>query len=297
VSRRLTDQELLKGAVDLHVHPAPSPYPRRITLAEAATHAQEMGMRAIVAKSHHNPTASDALGVRTSTTAPKDVDVFGGIVLNTHVGGFNPDAVNVALALGARIVWLPTISSPVHIEHAAHIKFPTASAPMRADRPVDIWTRSGKVRRNVLAVLKEIAVADAVLASGHLSPTSIIRTFEEARALGVTRLLVNHPNFIVNATRSEVRKMVELGAYVEHAACHYDDRSKFKSFPAETLAEWIRAIGPERSVIASDLGQAGNPLPAESLAETARMLRRDGMSMKEVRTMFADNPARLLGLT
>lgn len=288
--------ELLRDAVDLHVHPGPSPYPRRINLAEAAADAAQAGMRAIVAKSHHNPTAADAALV-ASSGAGRKVEVFGGIVLNSHVGGFNADAVNVALALGARIVWLPTISSPVHIAHAAHISFPSASMRMRPERPVDVWTRSGKLRRAVKDVLREVADADAVLASGHLSPRSILATFEEARALGVRRLLVNHPNFIVNATRADVRKLVRLGAYVEHASCHYDARSKYKSFPVETLVEWIHAVGPERSIISSDLGQAGNPLPSESLVEVARLLRRQGVTARELRTMMAGNPSSLLGLS
>jgi hypothetical protein len=295
VTRR-PQTSVLRDAVDLHVHPAPSPYPRRITLAEAAVDAAEAGMRAIVAKSHHHSTASDAAAVRSSGGI-KGIEVFGGIVLNSHVGGFNADAVNVALALGARIVWLPTISSPMHIEHAAHIAFPSASTPMRPNRPVDVWTRSGTLRRDVKAVLREVASANAVLASGHLSPASILATFEQARQYGVRRLLVNHPNFIVNATQSQVRRMVELGAYVEHASCHYDDRSKYRCFPPETLVKWIRAIGPEKSVIASDLGQAGNPLPAESLVKVARDLRRTGMTSREIRMMLVDNPSELLGLS
>ncbi len=252
-------------------------------------------MRALVAKSHHNPTASDAASVRATRTGRR-IEVFGGIVLNSHVGGFNADAVNVALALGARIVWLPTVSSPVHIASASHISFPTATVTMRPDSPVDVWTASGKLKRAVKEVLRQVAEADAILASGHLSPQSILATFTEARSLGVRRLLVNHPNFIVNATRTQVRKMVELGAYVEHASCHYDPQSKFVSFTPATLAEWIRAIGPERSVIASDLGQAGNPLPADSLAEVARLLRLQGFTKRELRMMMADNPGRLLGV-
>ena len=33
----------------------------------------------------------------------------GGIVLNSPVGGANPDAVRLAAALGGRIVWMPTV--------------------------------------------------------------------------------------------------------------------------------------------------------------------------------------------
>ena len=252
-------------------------------------------MRAIVAKSHHNATASDAAAVRTSRDAPA-IEVFGGIALNSHVGGFNADAVNVALALGARIVWLPTISSPLHIAHAAHIAFPTASVRMRPDSPVDVWTKNGRLRRAVKEVLREVAAADAILASGHLSPAAILATFEEARDLGVRRLLVNHPNFLVNASQAEVRKLVELGAYVEHATCHYDERSKYMSFPVSELVDWIRAVGPERSVIASDLGQANNPLPTESLVHVIGALRRLGMTEREIRMMTVANPSHLLAL-
>jgi hypothetical protein len=294
VTQTLTAQALLRDAVDLHVHPGPSPFPRRVSLSEAVAHASEFGMRAIVAKSHHHSTASDAATVRTAVRY--EAEVYGGIVLNSQVGGFNPEAVNIALALGARIVWLPTISSPRHIAHAAHIAFPTPSRPMRPDRPVDVWTKSGALRRDVKEVLAEVAQADAVLASGHLSPRSILATFEAARSAGVRRLLVNHPNFIVDASRAEVKRMVELGAYVEHATCHYDDRSKYRVFPVETLVEWIRAVGPERSVLASDLGQVGNPLPGESLLEIAQQLRRTGVTKREIRQMVAVNPARLLGL-
>lgn len=295
MTRSLRARELLADAVDLHVHPGPSPYPRRLTAAEAAAEAGAAGMRAIVIKSHHNPTATDAASANSQNGRDR-AEVFGGIVLNSYVGGFNSDAVNVALNLGARIVWLPTVSSPLHIAQEHNISFPTAENHLRPPRPVQALTRNGALRAAVRAVLREIATADGVLASGHLDADSIIVVFEEARRLGVRRLLVNHPNFIVKATRAQVRKMVELGAYVEHVSCHYDTRSHFHSFTAETLARWVRAIGPERSVLASDLGQADNPLPAESLVTVGRLLRSSGFTTRELRAMTVDNPSLVLGL-
>ena len=55
---------LLDGAVDLHVHPYPSPFPRRLDAAEAAQRAADAGMRAIVVKSHHHDTSSDVAALR-----------------------------------------------------------------------------------------------------------------------------------------------------------------------------------------------------------------------------------------
>ncbi|HEY7966631.1 MAG TPA: DUF6282 family protein [Solirubrobacteraceae bacterium] len=296
MTRSLSARSLLTDAVDLHVHPAPSPYPRRLTVGEAAEEAGAAGMRAIVIKSHHNPTASDAVGANADANGRGRAEVFGGIVLNSYVGGFNADAVNVALGLGGRIVWLPTVSSPLHLARQGTVAFPTATTRLRPAQPVEAWTRGGSLRAAVKAVLREVAAADAVLASGHLDPDSIVAIFEEARRLGVRRLLVNHPNFIVNASRAEVRKMVELGAYVEHVSCHYDTRSRYFNFTAKTLAGWIRAIGPERSVLASDLGQADNPLPADSLLTVARLLRASGFTARELRALTVYNPSSVLGL-
>jgi hypothetical protein len=44
---------LIHGAVDLHVHPSPSLFPRRIDEVEAARLADDAQMRAILVKSHH----------------------------------------------------------------------------------------------------------------------------------------------------------------------------------------------------------------------------------------------------
>ncbi len=63
---------ILKGAVDMHCHSGPSPFPRKMDHVEAAKQAESVGMRAIVVKSHHHPTVMDVramapqlAGVRT----------------------------------------------------------------------------------------------------------------------------------------------------------------------------------------------------------------------------------------
>lgn len=289
---------LLDGAVDLHVHPDPSPYPRRIGPLGAAQHAADAGIRAMALKSHHHCTAIDLALVRAEGLERADVTLLGGIVLNSQVGGFNPHAVSLCLGMGGRIVWLPTISSPAHIAHVDHgaAKFPTARAALLPEPAIDVWDERGSLRPEVLAVLDLVAEADAVLASGHLPPGSILAVFEAAQARGVRRLLVNHPNFIVEASVEEVRRLVALGAYVEHASCMYDDHSRFQAFDIPELVGWIKAVGPERTTLASDLGQADNPLPGESLSRLIDALHDEGFTDHELRMMLADNPAALIGL-
>ena len=289
---------ILDGAVDLHVHPAPSPLPRRIDAAEAARLAGEAGFRAIVVKSHHHSTVTDVLALEAEGTIPTDVRVFGGIALNGPVGGLNPRAVDLALKLGGRVVWFPTIGSPQHIRHHAEhpdLKFPKLAVQLKPEEPIEILA-NGRVKDEVYEILESIKEADAILASGHLAPDRITALFEAAREVGVSRLLVNHPNFVVEATYDDARRWAELGAYVEHSLCMYDDESSFYHWDVDTLVGWIEAVGPERSTLGSDLGQMGNPLPTDSFRKIVAKLLDRGLGEDDIRTMVARNPAELLGV-
>jgi Family of unknown function (DUF6282) len=145
-------------------------------------------------------------------------------------------------------------------------------------------------------ILTMIADADAVLASGHMPAQSIIAVFEAAKEHGVRRMIVNHPNFVIEASKDEVKKLADLGALIEHSLCMYDEESSFHNWQIDTLVDWIRWVGPERSSLGSDLGQAGNPFPADSFRKICSRLLEAGMIERDVRMLVADNPARLLGV-
>jgi len=289
---------VLKGSVDLHVHPAPSPLPRRVDAVEAAQAAESIGMRAIVVKSHHHSTVTDVLALgRDLNGLP--VKVYGGIALNSAVGGLNPYAVDLALKLGGRIVWFPTIGSPQHIaHHAAHpdLKFPKLAVHVREERPIDVLDENGELRPEVHDIIGLIKEHDAILASGHMAPDRILAVFEAAHAAGVTRLLVNHPNFVVEATHEQGRRFVELGAVIEHSLCMYDDRSSFYNWDIDVLLGWIGAVGADRSTLGSDLGQMKNPLPSEAFTNIVGQLLDAGLGEADVEAMVRRNPARLLDL-
>jgi hypothetical protein len=290
---------LLDGAVDLHVHPYPSPFPRRMDATEAAQRAADAGMRAIVVKSHHHDTSTDVAALKAHGIDASGIDVFGGIALNTQVGGLNPHAVNMSLAMGGKVVWFPTIASPKHIEHHREhpaLKFPTLAVDLIPEVPIDVFGDDGALRPEVHEILKMIAEADAVLASGHMPAQSIIAVFAAAKEHGVRRMIVNHPNFVIEATKDEVKQLAGLGALIEHSLCMYDEDSSFYNWAIDTLVDWINWVGAERSSLGSDLGQAGNPFPADSFRKICSRLLESGMPEREVRMLVADNPAKLLGV-
>ena len=89
-------EQLLKGAIDIHVHAGPhiSSSPRRVDPVQAAIQARDAGMRAIVYMDVFEMSTGTAWIV--SRVVP-DFQVFGGIILNTAYGGMNPRAVKSAL--------------------------------------------------------------------------------------------------------------------------------------------------------------------------------------------------------
>jgi Family of unknown function (DUF6282) len=120
-------RRILRGGVDLHVHTAPSPMPRQIDAVDAARQADELEMRAVVVKSHHHATVMEVQALQKRGLQNAHAQVFGGIALNSAVGGLNPHAVDLALKMGgassgsqrllrrsisSTIVLTPTSSSP-----------------------------------------------------------------------------------------------------------------------------------------------------------------------------------------
>ena len=83
-------------------------------------------------KSHDSPTASLAWAVQREVGDA--ISVFGGICCDREVGGVNPAAVEVALDLGARIVWLPTLSSRQDFENGVAAQLGIPGPGHRRDR-------------------------------------------------------------------------------------------------------------------------------------------------------------------
>ena len=111
--------ERLKGIIDMHIHSAPDIRERKLNDLELMEAAVERGVRAIVIKSHFVPTADRAYlinQIRKEKYPDFDFEMFGGIALNQSVGGINPKAVEAALKLGAKVVWLPTSTASNHFK-------------------------------------------------------------------------------------------------------------------------------------------------------------------------------------
>lgn len=285
---------VLRGAVDLHCHSGPSPFPRELDHAEAAADGERIEMRAVLVKSHHHSTVMDLLAMRGRFDTIS-TQAFGGVALNSQVGGINPYAVAMALRMGGRAVWFPTFSSGRHIAcHPEGDGFPTAAVEVPSER-VDITDSAGELVPEVHDVLGHVLEADALLSGGHMAPELITQLLTAAKERGVRRMVINHPNFVIGADPEQCQHLVSLGAFVEHEWGMYDPEGYRKWDPKQLLA-WIEQIGPEHTVLASDLGQRGRPRPVDALLRVAEALLDLGLPERDLRRMVCDNPAFLLGL-
>jgi hypothetical protein len=289
-------RELLEGAIDLHVHPSPSPFPRRIGIYEAAKQAAAAGFEAIFVKSHHHSMVSDVQAL-SEAMGSLPLPVYSGVALNNQVGGINPYAVELALQQGGRVVWFPTIASHRHIcVHDSELKFPSSTLEMRHNEPVTIRDESGHVLEEVRDILALIKDQDAILAGGHLGIEELDLLIRTAHEMGLRRVLVNHPNFVIGATPGQCAEWAQLGAYFEHSLCMYDERSTFFHWKVDVLLDYVKAVGVERTLLGSDLGQANNPLPIESYEKIVRALLEEGVSGEDIRRMVGGTAREVAGL-
>lgn len=286
---------LLRGSLDLHVHSGPSTMPRQLDHLQAAEEAAAAGMRGLLFKDHHYSVAP-FIPLMERVLGDRGVSMYSGLVLNNSTGGLNPFVVDAQLKMGAKLIWMPTAQSANHIR-SSHRKVRLASNVQLANSPaLTVVDEYGNVLDVVKQILDMIAEFDVILSSGHLHVWEIWKLFEEAKARGVKRLLVNHPMYGLHFTYDDIRDLAAMGAVIEQSACLYID-SRFNVFTPQELKEHILAAGVAQSSIGSDLGQVDNPTPVEGMRQAIKLCLALGFSEADVRTMFTDNPARLVGLT
>src|SRR5919109_272427 len=255
----------LQDAVDLHCHPYPDLFPRLADDIDIAMAARDAGMKALVLKCHHESTVSRAYLVQRMVPG---IRVFGGIVLNRYVGYINPAAVEAALRLGGKEVWMPTVDAGYHAQ-------------------VHGGTGGYDSQRGGRAQAEGIWVTDA---DGRLKPV-----VKEARDVGVEKIVVTHPFFKVpNLDLDTVEEVARLGAMPEFGYCTISPAWQYAA--PEKIVAAVGRVGASRCLLVSDTGQRHNPMPSEALRVFAQTVFEKGVSEQDVVTMIGRNPHDLLDL-
>jgi hypothetical protein len=284
--------DLLEGSIDLHIHSAPDVYTRVLNDIDLARQAKEAGMGGIFIKNHFTITA-DRAQIASDVT---DFPVFGGIALNLTVGGLNYHAVDNAIKLGAKIVWLPTLHAAAFLDRKSHLSH-LAGELKGVIQGISLLNDQESLKEELYPIFDRIAQADVTLATGHVGIKEAKTAVREAAKRGVKKILVTHPlASFVNYGLEDMKEIIDLGAtYLEHV---YNDTTRQVAHPIkiEDIYECIRAIGAERNIMSTDAGQWLNPIPVQQMAIYIKDMLGLGLSEKEIRTMVTENPARVVGI-
>ena len=272
-------ENLLHGVIDIHIHTNPDIRTRRLSDLQLATEARRVGARAIVIKSHLVTTMDRASIAREAVPG---IEVFGGIVLNAQVGGLNAVAVDTAIKMGAKLVWLPTSFS--------------SNERRRQGKSDGVETVvDGRVVPALIPILKLIAQSDVALATGHLTPAETLIVVEEARKQGVAKIVVNHPEWAtVDMSIDDQKRLAQFDVYFERCYARNVGGKYEKNFERNLQA--MEALGFESTIVETDGGQVENPLWSDALAEYIGYLLQAGVPTTTVDLMTKRNPAKVLGL-
>ncbi|MEA5084813.1 MAG: DUF6282 family protein [Lachnospiraceae bacterium] len=289
-------KDILKGFIDIHVHAGPSVAPRKVDAAGMLKLAEEAGYTAFLVKDHYFPTM---MGTRMVTEhMGKSCLVFGGIALNNSVGMFNLNALDAAYNLGAKTVYFPTVSALNHIIGHSGGHFVGSGNMGVEDKGVVYVDENGVLDPDAVKVLEYIAVhPDLILCTGHGTAREVDVVITKAVELGVKKIVVNHPHFLVNATYDQMKKWSEMGAYIELNAAVFSSIAVSGKCGDGVIGKILEYVPVEKIVLDSDLGQMVNVSPVEGMYQfICKLVNEFGVTEEQIDLMGKTTPAMLLGL-
>ncbi len=143
---------------------------------------------------------------------------------------------------------------------------------------IEVLGPNGAVLPAVRDVLAICAKQKLGVNTGHLSPAEALAITAAARDMGVDRIIVTHCAFeVVNISNA-----------------HLEWMRAWRQVRVQETATAIQAVGAEHFVLATDLGQAGNPSHPDGLQTFVLELIKAGITKDQVKTMGREVPGALL---
>ncbi|MGC9313396.1 MAG: DUF6282 family protein [Sediminispirochaetaceae bacterium] len=319
-------KELLRGAIDIHVHVGPHLFssPRRQDPIECALEARAAGMRAY--------GIVDVFEMSNGYTyiVNRHVDnftVYGGLALNTVYGGMNPRAVKTALYYGdgAKYISFGTHSTYYQASKEGRLvdgKFTTLAELYpkfrkeelsRAIRiPLD--EEPGEELDEILRLIADHP--DVYMDTGHISAEEAMRLCDLKDKYGYQKIVISS-SVVKVSTMQQLEYMVKKGAYLEQSLgaytaaqmiplTHYYVETEYATIDEGmdapvtrgigVVADQVAEFGAENMLLVTDFGRYALSTPTEGLRQFISMMLDLGISPGDVRTMVKTNQEKLLGL-
>ncbi len=217
----------------------------------------------------------------------------------------NPEAVKMALRMGAKGVWMPSHWARHDVEYQRKYQSLMGGETLgneAYERTETVLSSDGKIKPEVREILGLVAEHDVMLSTGHLSLQEAHLLLDEAQTLGIRKLVVHTVNWhVMRYPLKDQAEMVEKGAMLEYAFTSlpnpiWEPPDLSRRISLDDVCTSIRNVGVEHCVLTTDSGQITSPPPIECMREWVEMLTVRGFTKREIDTMIKINPARLLGL-
>jgi hypothetical protein len=286
---------IISQAIDIHVHIGPEIIPRKYTVQDLLVDENEK-ITGCVLKNHFYPTAPLINSCNT-----KNLKCFGSVVLNSFIGGLNPEAIYASslITQNKLVVWFPTISANNFLQQSTDEIAPEwvkkkgfLGRKAKEIRGIMI-VKNNQLTSEALSVLFAIKKTESILATGHISYKESHLLIQRALQLGIKHIVVTHPIYQKIAMPIQMQKeLAKKGCFMEQSYSMYS----IDKIPIEQMCKQIREVGCFSVILSSDVGQRFSASPSEALYRFGTLLLEKGFTINELYTMLVNNPRKLLSL-
>lgn len=284
-------QNIIKQAIDIHVHIGPEIIPRKYTVPKLIK-AETGKIGGIVLKNHFYPTTPF---IKASTNS-KNLKLFGSVVLNNTVGGLNKEAILATSYISdcPFFVWFPTIHANNFLKKSEYEIAPEWVNKKHFTARKAKQVESVKLsKKNILEVLQTIKECNAILATGHISWQETMSLIQIAVQIGIKKIVITHPIYQrINMPIGMQIYLAKKGCYIEQCYSMYS----IDKIPIRKIAKQIKTVGSKSIILSSDVGQTFSPSPSVAMKNFGELLIKEGISYSELNQMMVINPKKLLSV-
>tara|TARA_B100000427_G_scaffold218275_1_gene182329 strand:- start:1980 stop:2867 length:888 start_codon:yes stop_codon:yes gene_type:complete len=292
--------ELLRGAVDNHIHCCPHINKRSTNVFEVIKKAEQLKMHAIGLMDNFSNTSGYASLVKKYLPKLK-IKVFGGLIMEPPSGGVNYENAKISLSYsyfendGAKFISFPTH----HTRHVAKMEKRKKNYIKKC-----FYVPDSGPTNETLKILELIAKKNIVLNTGHLSAKETINLVKYAKKIGVKKILIPSNTFGVKtiAKLKKLKVKFEFSYFFVSKATnvpltHVDgEKHKIQGTNRNLLKILIKTADPKNVILSSDCGVSILPKPHIGFLKFIDQIIKLGFSKKEIEYMIKINSKKLFNL-
>lgn len=271
-------KEFVEGSYDLHVHSAPSHVKRTIDDIDLIKKASTYKMAGVLIKNHYEPTSGRSELINTHFNF--FTKAYGGVVLNSTVGGINPYACESALKMGAKIVWLPTRDA----ENS--LRYGNMKGDFFKREGISVINDNGKLINSFKEVVEVVKKYDATLATGHISLEESLKVCDYAIRKNV-KVVLTHPDW--SRTKIPIDIQIDLGkkgVFIEKVWANLDDGD----CSSDEFLNVMNKLDFNNTFITTDRGYYTKKPPFESLVDCIEFLIEKGVDCRNIEKVLKITP-------